>query len=472
MTVPGVPSAGDAYSPQRRTAVVFTGTGTAGAYHAGALRALHEAGVKIDMVAGHGVGALAALFAAIDGGSHLWEEKGYWRSEPIRAIYPWRRSLLLVVLALVLSMAIVIVPIATVALGLFVFPIDFLLKVVGLGGAGGLVTRYLALAEAAFAPTALPTWLPRLVLLVIGAAVVVLAATSYRGWRVRRPRGRFWWQFVPAPLTAEPAVERCWAMMWNLVRGAAALKPPPRADLARRYVELLADNLGQPGFRELLLLVHDVDVRRDLVFALVAEPRRRALVQRSTTAAADRRRAEVLDLAGAARDHLADAIAAAFSIPLATEYHAIQFTPDSHWRGEVHRLADRPGGLERIVAELTALDVEQIVLVSASAELVGPHALAAPRLDGKSRLGEFLQSSDAAVVRDVLSRPRDPGTRLFTIRPAHNPVGPFDFAGGFDDGSVRTANLEELMSMGYSDAYQQFVEPVVGASGDSVGAGR
>ena len=44
------------YSPQRRTALVLTGTGTAGAYHAGVLRALHEAGVKLDIVAGRGVG--------------------------------------------------------------------------------------------------------------------------------------------------------------------------------------------------------------------------------------------------------------------------------------------------------------------------------------------------------------------------------------------------------------------------------
>ena len=41
------------YSPQRRTALVLTGTGTAGAYHAGVLRALHEAGVKLDIVAGN-----------------------------------------------------------------------------------------------------------------------------------------------------------------------------------------------------------------------------------------------------------------------------------------------------------------------------------------------------------------------------------------------------------------------------------
>ena len=38
------------YSPERRTAVVFAGTGAHGAYHAGVLRALEEAGVKLDRV--------------------------------------------------------------------------------------------------------------------------------------------------------------------------------------------------------------------------------------------------------------------------------------------------------------------------------------------------------------------------------------------------------------------------------------
>ena len=41
----------DSYSPKQRTALVLSGTGTAGAYHAGVLRALQEAGVKLDVVA-------------------------------------------------------------------------------------------------------------------------------------------------------------------------------------------------------------------------------------------------------------------------------------------------------------------------------------------------------------------------------------------------------------------------------------
>ena len=57
----------------------------------------------------------------------------------------------------------------------------------------------------------------------------------------------------------------------------------------------------------------------------------------------------------------------------------------------------------------------------------------------------------------------DAHPRMFTIRPAHNPIGPFDFAGGYDDRSDRRQPLTELMSRGYEDAYHQFIEPVVGA---------
>jgi hypothetical protein len=255
--------------------------------------------------------------------------------------------------------------------------------------------------------------------------------------------------------------------MWDLVRGAAVLKQPTPAELGRRYVEMLADNLGQPGFRELVISVHDVDAHRDLVFALVSESRRRDLVRRSTSDAADSRRAEVFDLAGVSREYLPDALAAALSVPMATDWRSVTFAPDAYWRGETHRLCDRAGSLIRIVDELIDLGVEQIVLVSAAPESPGPHALARPRLDGRARLGEFVQSSEAAILRDATTTTG--GVRMFTIRPSHNPIGPFDFAGGFDDRSHRPQGLGELMNRGYEDAYHQFIEPVVGASGERVG---
>jgi len=463
------PANPEPYSPQRRTALVLTGTGTAGAYHAGVLRALHEAGVKLDIVAGRGIGVIGALFASVDGAQRLWDEKGFWRAEGIERLYQWRLVPRVIVWALAISLAIVAVPIAAVALGLVVFPIDFVLKMVGVSSASGLVAAYLRVAEDAFAPEALPTWLPRLVLLVLGTAGLVAGVDA---WRAAPPRGgrslgASWWRTLRAPMSSTQAIEHCWRVMWDLVRGATQLKGPTPAELGRRYAEMLTENIGQPGFRELIVTVHDADAHRDLLFALVGENRRRELIRRPTTEAAEARRAEVFDLAGIARDHLPDAVAAALTIPLATDWHRVTFAPDGYWRGETHRLCDRPASLIRLIDELIDLAVEQIILVSAAPESPGPHALASPRLDGRGRLGEYLQSAEAAVVRDATTTTG--GVRIFTIRPAHNPIGPFDFAGGYDDRSHRRQGLGELINRGYEDAYHQFIEPVVGASGDRVG---
>ena len=80
------------YSPQLRTAVLLSGNGTGGAYHAGVLRALHEAGVKIDVMSGRGIGVVGALFAAIDAGAKTWEDGGVWRRRPVPRLYQWRHS--------------------------------------------------------------------------------------------------------------------------------------------------------------------------------------------------------------------------------------------------------------------------------------------------------------------------------------------------------------------------------------------
>src|SRR2546425_8562696 len=153
------PRPAEPYSPQLRTALVLTGTGTDGAYHAGVLRALHEAGVKLDIVGARGIGVVGALFAAVDGAPRLWDDKGFWSAPAVRSLYSWRPIPRLIVWALAVALAIVAVPIAAVAAGLVVFPIDILLKIVGAGGAAGLVGVYLELAQAAFAPEMLPTGL-------------------------------------------------------------------------------------------------------------------------------------------------------------------------------------------------------------------------------------------------------------------------------------------------------------------------
>ncbi len=55
---------------------------------------------------------------------------------------------------------------------------------------------------------------------------------------------------------------------------------------------------------------------------------------------------------------------------------------------------------------------------------------------------------------------------LYVIRPEHNPVGPLDFAGVHDERSDRRYSVAELVDRGYEDAYRQFIDPVVGASGE------
>jgi hypothetical protein len=343
------------------------------------------------------------------------------------------------------------------------------LKMAGVSAAGGLAGRFLAFLQAAFSPEALPTWLPRIVVLVLTLAAAAAFVGGWLGDSKRRKRGWIWWRAVRPPLSSKSAVAHCWSVVWDLLRGAAQLKQPSEAELGRRYAEVLSENLGQPGFRELVFTVHDLDARRDLVFALVAEDRRRDLVRRRTTGETEARRAEVVDLAGVARDHLPDGIAGSLAIALATDPHDLAFAPDEYWRGETHRVCDRPASVARLVDELANLSVEQILLVSAAPETPGPHALSRPRIDAKGRLGEYLLSFEAAVIRDVGGSGVHGTPRMFLIRPEHNPVGPFDFAGGFDDRSDRRQGLSELMARGYEDAYHQFIEPVVGASGERVG---
>jgi len=457
------------YSPELRTAVVFTGTGTAGAYHAGVLRALHEAGVKIDLVAGRGMGALAAAFAAIDGGQKLWGEHAFWDPDRVKHLYDWRPTLRFAVWAMATALTIVAVPLLAVAIGAIVFPLDFMVRMLGLGGASGALGWYVRTADRLFAPNALPTWLPRLAVLVLGLAAVTIAIETLISSSRRRARGGFWWRGVRSPLSRREVLARCWTSLWDLVQGGARITEPTPAGLSARYVEVLADNVGQPGFRELVIAAHDLDTRRDVVFALVAESRRRDLIRRESSAEAEVRRAEVVDLSSGTRAHLADALAAALSVAVVTDSHPMTFSPDAFWRGETHRLCDRPGVLSRLLDELVELGVEQAIVVSAAGAVEGPHALAAGRLDGKGRVGEYLIAAEVSAVRDALQFAAVRLPRVFTIHPQHNPIGPFDFDGEYDDRSDRRQPLAELLSRGYDDACRQFIEPIVGASGERVG---
>jgi hypothetical protein len=144
----------------------------------------------------------------------------------------------------------------------------------------------------------------------------------------------------------------------------------------------------------------------------------------------------------------------------------VRFAADTYWRGETHRLTDRPAALGRLLEEVATAGVEQAIVVTAAAEPPGPHELRPTRLDGLGRIGESLAAEEAAALRDALAHVRDRFRWTGVIRPAHNPIRPLDLRGAFDERSDRLQPLEELMERGYEDAYRQFIEPMVGASGD------
>ena len=452
----------------------MTGTGTAGAYHAGVLRALHEAGVRVDLVAGRGAGAIGALFAAVDGGQRLWDKNGLWKSKSVASAYGWRRPLVVAAWALAAVAALLCVPLLLLAAGVAAAIVAVLLALVSFSSASTAVTSgYAHLIDTTFAPAALPTIVPRLVVLCLVVAVAAIVGSAVlNAWRApsrRRAMRRSLWGLLGAPLTAQSVMDRTAAEMWNLIRGAAAIAQPPRSDLGRRYVDLLAENLGQPGFRELLLVTHDMDARRDVVFGLLADGQRQRFFSRNVPAG---RAAEAFDLAGAARNHLMDALAATLAVPVATEPHLLSFAAEGPWKGETHRACDRPAALPRLLEEAAAAGAEQVVVLSAAPGAARPHELQAGRTDVRGRAGEYLAASEAADLRDALEQARASArfAAVYVIRPAHNPIGPFDFAGVYDQRSDRRSTLGELVDRGYEDAYRQFIEPVVAASGERISA--
>ena len=458
------------YSTRLRTAIVLTGTGTAGAYHAGVLRALHEAGVRIDLVAGRGIGALGAIFSAVDGGQRLWDREGLWKQPAIARAYRWRGPLRVAGWAMVAAAGFLALPLALFGVGVLAALLAVLLALLTLTSASTAVTAgYGSALDTLFAPGALPTIVPRLIvfsMLVAAASLIAGLVTSL--WRAptrRRVGQGLLWRVFGSPLSTRFVVERAVSELWNLIRGAAAIAPPARADLGRRYLELLGENLGQPGFRELLLVAHDMDARRDVLFALLTDGHRQRFFSREAEGG---RAAEAFDLGGIGRDHVMDALAASLAMPVATDPHLLRFPVEGPWRGETHRMCDRPAALERLLEEVAIAGVEQVIVVSAAPPPGRPHELSSARGDIRGRSAEQLASFEAADLHDTLARAASRFVGFYVVRPAHNPVGALDFAGVYDERSDRHYSLGELLDRGYEDAYHQFIEPVVAASGERI----
>jgi hypothetical protein len=470
------------YSPKRRTAVVFSGTGTAGAYHAGVLKALDESGVKIDLVVGSGIGSLAAAFAAVAGGARLYSPGGFWDGLTWDSFYRVRPILRTALALLVASMLVLLLPLAV---GLLLGLLSPLAIVADLA-LPGLIPRLMAGLSGVWHAVRIP-YLAALVAPIFVLSLVSAVAFA-RTWARNRRRSSEALEFV---LDASAARTRVAAALREVSHGAALPESTPQGDeLSQRYVALLSENLGQPGFRELILRTADLETGRTLPFVLLDDAH-----LKSFSAIRGRTRSEgpdAVDLRQPAHQGLMfEALLAGIVAPLVTGVQRITFPKGGVFAGESHRIGDATLTAGCGIAEALAAGAEQVIVATPvpqrpapPARRRGPRALVDAVLGTLER--QSLEQELSTVERmnrmvETLGHRTDVGGRawedpasgrlfhdcaLYVVRPERRTLQPLELSGAEDPASEVFETVADLIERGYRDTYRQFVEPVVGASAE------
>jgi hypothetical protein len=472
------------YSPKRRTAVVFTGSGTSGAYHAGALKALDESGVKIDLIVGSGAGAVAAAYGAVAGGPKLYDAGGFWPEAGWESFYRLKTPLRLALLLLGVSFGVFLLPLALALVGGLLVPL-VLIADLALPGLSARLVGYLA---------AVPTVLrvPYLAALAVPIFLRSVIAVLYVGTTWLRAPRRFAESFESL-LDARRARQRLARGLWEIARGSAAsARAPSDAELGRRYVALCAENLGQPGFRELILRTADLETGAVLPFVLLQDASRDAFAAARTRGPRSRLAGipGAVDLRAEGYDTLLlDAVLTGLQPPMVAPVQRVSFPKGGLYAGEVHRLTDAAVAYGSGIAEALDAGAEQVIVVSAvpvtasaSARRRGPLALADAVLSTLERqaVDEDLRAAERMnrMVETLGHRTEGGGTAwqdpatghiyrdfaLYVVRPERRPFGPLELEGAQDPTTEARATAADLVDLGYRDAYRMFVEPVVGAA--------
>lgn len=467
------------YSPKRRTALVFTGSGTTGAYHAGALKALDESGVKIDVVVGSGIGTVAAAYAAVSGGAKLYGPSGFWQGVRWDAFYRLRPVLRLALALLGLSFAFFALPLlAALVLGLLS---PFILIAYRISPA----TTARVLDPLWMAPEALSG--PYLATQAVPVFALALLAVLTSLVLYLRDRRRVAESFESL-LDARPGLARLRGGLWDIARGVSlGSRPPSEAELGRRYVALLAENLGEPGFRELVLRAADLDRGAGLVFTVLRdEPPAEGGTRPRPRGA---HLGDAVDLRAPGHDALLyDAVATGLLCSMAMPLRRVSFPKGGVHGGETHRLTEGTFTPGAGIAEALAAGAEQVIVVTgvpdspaAPARRRGPHARldAAVRTLERQAMHEIDETERLNRVIGTLGHRHgdgrgaweDPATGqvyrevdLWVIRPERRALGPLELDGARDPATEVVQTTDDLLELGFRDAYRQFVEPVVGQS--------
>jgi hypothetical protein len=463
------------YSPKRRTALVFTGSGTTGAYHAGVLRALDESGVKIDVVVGSGIGVIAAAYAAVGGGAKLYGKGGFWQGVRRESFYRVRPTVRLALGLLLVAFAVFAVPLV---LGLVLGAL-FPVLLIADRAWPGLLSR--VLAGVWMAPEALSgPYLAAQAVPVLGLALLVFASVAVYYLRDRR---RFAEAFESI-LDARPGLQRLQRGVWEIARGVSLSGAPPvGAEIGRRFVSLLSENLGEPGFRELVVRTADLDRGKALTFALLKDD--------SPAVSRGRREAleGALDLRIPAHAPLVfDALAAGLLCPVAMPLRRVSFPKGAVHAGETHRLTDATLVSGSGIAEAIGAGAEQVIVVTGVPDAQAPLARRRGPLARIDAAVRTLERQAAQEIGDVERLNRivstlghrtgtgrgaweDPASGsvyrevdLWVIRPERRTLGPMELDGARDPATEVVETPDDLLELGFRDAYRQFVEPVVGQS--------
>ncbi len=471
------------YSPRRRTALVLAGSGTSGAYHAGVLKALDESGVKVDLVVGSGAGAVAAAFAAAAGGPKLYGADGFWDGVTWASFYRLRAGLRIAVLLLACSFGVFLLPVTLALLAGVLFPLALVLDMV----VPGLPTRLTGLVTAAPAVLRAP-YLAALALPIFMLSVIAFFAALRLLLRQRRRVG----ESFESLLDTAPARRRVAERLWEIARGSALSKAAPsEVELGRKYVGLVAENLGQPGFRELIVRTADLETGDVLPFVVLDDAHRAAFA--AARGQGTRSRVEglpgAIDLRAPGYDALAfDAVVTSVLPPGVAAPHRVSFPKGGLFAGETHRLTDGTLAAGCGIAEAVAAGAQQVIVAAGVPESATPPA----RRRGAWALADGLVATleRQGVETEVAATERinrlvetlghrtdeggrawqDPGTgrtyrpvALYVIRPERRLLGPLELDGSLDPATEVEALPDDLIAQGYRDAYRLFIEPVVGA---------
>jgi len=468
------------YSPKRRTALVFTGVGSSGAYHAGVLRALDESGVKVDLVVGSGIGTLTAAFSAVAGGAKLYGPGGFWHELRWAALYRLRPALRVAFSLVALSFGVFLLPILLAFLAGLLFPLLLVLDLV-------VPMSSHAPAEFLAAPAAVRG--PYLAALAVPSFLLSAFLLGFVALQLVRNRRRIGEAFEYL-LDAERGRLRLCRCLWEIARGAAISETPPaESELSRRYVALVAENVGQPGFREVILRAGDLETGRCLSFVLLADPHRASFIARAGHSSREGR-IDAVDLRAAGCEGLFfDALITGLLPPLAAPIRRVSFPRAGAYAGETHRLTDATLFSGCGISEALAAGAQQVIMVTGAthrpvplARRRGPRALADGILAGLERRAVSEDMAGAERINALVEASggefedgqrvwRDPTTGrlyrdlpLYVIRPGRKGIGPLELDGARDPVTEVEETLSDLEDQGYKDAYRMFVEPIVGAA--------